>query len=203
MDMYKLLTILVLALPATAALAQLGKTAAPGATAPKKGEEVAVLNTTYGKIVFKFFADKAPHHVESFKKLARKGFYDGTRFHRVIPGFMIQGGDPLSKSADRTRHGQGGPGYTLKAEFSGTPHTPGIVSAARTSDPDSAGSQFFIVHGKPAPFLDGQYTIFGQVVKGMDVVDKIANLPRDERDNPVEAQKAVIKSVKIEKWPVK
>lgn len=187
----------------TAAMAQLGKTAAPGAMAPKKGEEVAVLETNYGEIVFKFLPAVAPRHVEAFKKLARKGFYDGTRFHRVIPGFMIQGGDPLSKSADRSRHGQGGPGYTLKAEFSSIPHTPGIVSAARTSDPNSAGSQFFIVQGKPAPHLDGQYTVFGQVVKGMNVVDKIANLPKDARDNPLEERKAVIKKAKIEKWPVK
>jgi peptidyl-prolyl cis-trans isomerase B (cyclophilin B) len=187
---------------AVGASAQLGGTAAPGAKEPKKGDEVAVLDTTYGEIIIKFFPDKAPGHVKNFKDLAKKKFYDGVRFHRVIPGFMIQGGDPNSKKADRSLHGTGGPGYTIKAEFNDVHHSPGIVSMARTSDPDSAGSQFFIMHGD-APHLDGKYTAFGQVIKGMDVVDKIANLPRDSRDNPVEDQKAVIKSVKIVKWPVK
>lgn len=187
---------------AVGASAQLGSTAAPGAKEPKKGDEVAVLDTTYGEIIIKFFPDKAPGHVKNFKDLAKKKFYDGVRFHRVIPGFMIQGGDPNSKKADRSLHGTGGPGYTIKAEFNDVHHSPGIVSMARTSDPDSAGSQFFIMHGD-APHLDGKYTAFGQVIKGMDVVDKIANLPRDSRDNPVEDQKAVIKSVKIVKWPVK
>src|SRR5437588_8874102 len=120
---------------------QLSPTAAPGATAPAVGEEIAVLETNRGRIVLKFFPDVAPKHVEAFKKLARSGFYDGTRFHRVIPGFMVQGGDPNSKSDDRNRYGSGGPGYQLPQEFNDIPHTPGIVSAARTSDPNSAGSQ--------------------------------------------------------------
>lgn len=197
-----LFPVLAMSLSVSIAMAQLDKTAAPGATAPKKGEEVAVMETSYGRIILKFFPSKAPKHVESFKKLARKGFYNGLRFHRVIPGFMIQGGDPLSKSADRSRHGTGGPGYTVKAEFNNIKHTAGILSAARSSDPDSAGSQFFIMHAA-YPSLDGQYSVYGQVVKGMDVVDKIANLPKDGNDNPLEANKAVIKSVKIVKWPVK
>jgi peptidyl-prolyl cis-trans isomerase B (cyclophilin B) len=185
-----------------AAGAQLGKTAAPGATEPKNGEEVAVMETNYGTIILKFFPNKAPQHVQKFKDRAKEGFYDGTRFHRVIPGFMIQGGDPLSKKGDRSIMGTGGPGYTIPAEFNDIKHTPGILSAARTSDPNSAGSQFFLMHGT-SPHLDGQYTVYGQVVKGMDVIEKIVNLPKDGRDNPIEANKAVIKHVKIVKWPVK
>ena len=180
----------------------LGSTAAPGATPPKAGDEVAVMETNHGRIVLKFFPDKAPKHVESFKSLAKKGFYDGTKFHRVIPGFMIQGGDPNSKSDDRRMHGSGGPGYQLPAEFNDIKHTPGILSAARTADPNSAGSQFFLMH-KTAPHLDNQYTVYGQVVEGMDVVEKIVNLPRDDRDNPLAENPAIIKSVKIEKWPLK
>lgn len=182
--------------------AQLDKTAAPGATAPKRGEEVAVIETNHGRIIVKFFPNKAPKHVAAFKSLAKKKFYDGTRFHRVIPGFMIQGGDPLSKGTDRSRYGTGGPGYTLPAEFNDIKHTPGILSAARTSDPNSAGSQFFLMHGT-SPHLDRQYTVFGQVIKGMNVVEKIVNLPRDDRDAPLAGNEAVMKSVRIVKWPVK
>jgi peptidyl-prolyl cis-trans isomerase B (cyclophilin B) len=179
---------------------KLGKTAAPGATAPKKGDEVGIIETNFGTIVVKFFADKAPGHVKNFKTLANKKFYDGVKFHRVIPGFMIQGGDPNSKGSDRSIHGTGGPGYTIKAEFNDVKHTPGILSMARTNDPDSAGSQFFIMH-KTSDFLDGKYSVFGQVISGMDVVEKIVNLPRDERDNPTKP--AIMKSVRIAKWPVK
>jgi peptidyl-prolyl cis-trans isomerase B (cyclophilin B) len=161
-----------------------------------------VITTNLGRIVLKFFPDVAPGHVANYVKLAKKGFYDGTKFHRVIPGFMIQGGDPNTKGADRSTYGQGGPGYTIKAEFNGTPHTRGILSMARTQDPDTAGSQFFIcvadVHQ-----LDNQYTVFGEVVDGMDVVDKIVNLPRDENDDPNRGHEAVMKSVKLEKWPLK
>ena len=192
----------LMSLSAEGAAQKLDKTAAPGAKAPKKGEEVAVIETNHGKIILRFFPDKAPKHVESFKKLAKSKFYDGTRFHRVIPGFMIQGGDPLSKSTNRAQHGTGGPDFRLKAEFNDRSHTPGILSAARTNDPDSAGSQFFIMH-KAHPRLDGQYTVYGQVLKGMDVVEKIVNLPRDPNDNPLEANPAIIKTVRIEKWPVK
>ncbi|HLG19804.1 MAG TPA: peptidylprolyl isomerase [Bdellovibrionota bacterium] len=143
----------------------------------------AVIETKFGKIVFEFLPELAPKHVENFKSLASSGFYNGTTFHRVIPGFMIQGGDPNTKSEDRSQHGKGGPGYTVPAEFSKEKHLRGIVSMARSSDPNSAGSQFFIVV-KDSPWLDGQYTVFGRVKEGLDVVDKIVSLPRDARDNP-------------------
>lgn len=138
-----------------------------------------------GEIVLKFHPDVAPGHVNNFIKLAKEGFYDGTTFHRVIPGFMIQGGDPNSKTTDRSSHGMGGPGYKVKAEFNSTPHKRGIVSMARANDPDSAGSQFFICVSD-ANFLDWQYTVFGEVESGMDVADKIVNMKRDGRDNPLE-----------------
>jgi peptidyl-prolyl cis-trans isomerase B (cyclophilin B) len=147
--------------------------------------EIAVIETKLGNIELEFFEDKAPGHVKNFKALAKTGFYNGTLFHRVIPGFMIQGGDPNSKNPDRSMHGMGGPGYQIKAEFNDTPHDRGILSMARAQDPNSAGSQFFIVV-KDARFLDGQYTAFGKVTKGMEVADKIVNSPRDERDNPLE-----------------
>jgi|TARA_B110000881_G_scaffold54884_1_gene46758 cyclophilin family peptidyl-prolyl cis-trans isomerase len=158
------------------------------------GNEVAVIETTLGDIELELQNDIAPGHVKNFKDLAEKGFYDGTTFHRVIPGFMIQGGDPNTKSDDRSTHGMGGPGYTIKAEFSSTPHTRGVLSMARSQDPDSAGSQFFVVV-KDSSFLDNQYTAFGRVTKGMEVVDKIVSVPRDSKDNPDE--KVEIKSVKM------
>ncbi len=138
-----------------------------------------------GDIVLKFFHDVAPGHVKNFTDLARKGFYNGTTFHRVIPGFMIQGGDPNSKSANRSSHGMGGPGYTIKAEFNSKPHKRGVLSMARANDPNSAGSQFFICVAD-ANFLDWQYTAFGEVVSGMDVADKVVNMKRDGNDNPLE-----------------
>ncbi|TKS59937.1 MAG: peptidyl-prolyl cis-trans isomerase [Nitrospira sp.] len=138
-----------------------------------------------GEIVLRFFPDVAPGHVKNFVKLSKEGFYNGTTFHRVIPGFMIQGGDPNSKSPDRAPHGMGGPGYKVKAEFNSKPHKRGIVSMARSNDPDSAGSQFFICVAE-ANFLDWQYTVFGEVVSGMDVADKVASMKRDGRDNPLE-----------------
>ena len=146
-------------------------------------EEIAVIETPKGVMELKFFKDKAPGHVKNFIDLAKKGFYDGTTFHRVIPGFMIQGGDPNTKSEDRSQHGKGGPGYTINAEFNETPHDRGVLSMARSQDPNSAGSQFFIVV-KGSHFLDGKYTAFGKVIKGMDVADKIVAEPRDGRDNP-------------------
>jgi len=149
----------------------------------KMSEASAVIETKYGSITLKFYPDVAPGHVQNFIDLAKKGFYDGTTFHRVIPGFMIQGGDPNSKNADRRTHGMGGPGYTIKAEFNNRPHKRGTLSMARSQNPDSAGSQFFICV-KDAPFLNGQYTVFGEVVSGMDVVDKIVSQPRDQNDNP-------------------
>lgn len=152
----------------------------------KKMEEVAVIKTRHGEIVLRFFPDVAPKHVESFKKLAKEGFYDGTTFHRVIPGFMIQGGDPLTKDPDKRHlHGTGGPGYTINAEFNEKPHKRGTLSMARAQDPDSAGSQFFICV-VDARFLDRQYTAFGEVIEGMDVADRIVAEKRDQRDNPLE-----------------
>jgi peptidyl-prolyl cis-trans isomerase B (cyclophilin B) len=177
------------------------KTGAPGAKAPKVGETVAVLDTNFGQIVLKFFPKVAPGHVKNFIKLATSGFYNGTTFHRVIPGFMIQGGDPNTKPGATGQPGTGGPGYSIKAEFNSTHHSRGILSMARSANPDSAGSQFFITVAD-AGSLDNQYTVFGQVVKGMDVVDKIVSLPRDPNDMPT-PKSAVMKKVRITKWPVK
>ena len=148
-------------------------------------ETRAIIGTKFGEIELKFFPEVAPGHVNNFIDLAKKGFYDGTIFHRVIPGFMVQGGDPNSKDTDKSRHGTGGPGYTIKAEFSDKPHKRGTLSMARAANPDSAGSQFFICVAD-APFLDRQYSVFGEVVSGLDVADKIVNAPRDGRDNPSE-----------------
>jgi peptidyl-prolyl cis-trans isomerase B (cyclophilin B) len=147
----------------------------------------AVIETSKGEMEIEFLPDKAPGHVDNFLDLARKGFYDGTTFHRVIPGFMIQGGDPNTRdaSAPRSRHGTGGPGYTVKAEFNDTPHKRGVVSMARAADPNSAGSQFFICVADAA-FLDRQYSAFGRVVRGMEVADAIVGLKRDGADNPNE-----------------
>lgn len=145
----------------------------------------ATIETKFGNIELEFLPDVAPKHVENFIKLAKEGFYDGCTFHRVIPGFMIQGGDPNSKSNDRSRHGTGGPGYNVNAEFNNTPHKRGILSMARSSDPNSAGSQFFIVV-QDSLFLDKQYTVFGKVSSGMDVADQIVSQPRDGADNPHE-----------------
>ena len=147
--------------------------------------QIAVIETNFGNIVIQLYPDVAPGHVENFVKLAQDGFYDGTTFHRVIPDFMIQGGDPNSKDEDRSNDGQGGPGFTINAEFSDVPHKRGILSMARAQDPNSAGSQFFIVV-KDSNFLDGQYTVFGEVIEGMDVADKNVNVKRDGNDNPLE-----------------
>ncbi|MEX5213966.1 MAG: peptidylprolyl isomerase [Nitrospiraceae bacterium] len=138
-----------------------------------------------GEMVLRFFPDVAPNHVENFVKLAREKFYDGTTFHRVIPGFMIQGGDPNSKSPDRASHGMGGPGHKVKAEFNSNPHKRGALSMARANDPDSAGSQFFICVAD-SHFLDWNYTVFGEVVSGMEVADRVVSAKRDGRDNPLE-----------------
>lgn len=146
----------------------------------------AIIKTRMGEIEIAFFPDKAPKHVDNFISLAKAGFYNGTIFHRVIPGFMIQGGDPNTKDLNKPEtYGQGGPSQRLKAEFNEIPHRRGILSMARTSDPNSAGSQFFIVV-KDSNFLDGQYTVFGEVVRGMEVVDKIVSAPRNNRDLPAE-----------------
>ena len=163
-------------------------------TAVVSAQEIAVIETKFGKIEMELFADKAPGHVKNFKDLAKTGFYDGTIFHRVIPGFMIQGGDPNTKSDDRTTHGMGGPGYSIQAEFNDTLHKRGILSMARSQDPNSAGSQFFIVV-KKSSFLDGKYTAFGKVLSGMAVADQIVNAPRDKRDNPDERIEMKVKVV--------
>lgn len=159
---------------------------APVVQPPADKGPKAIIKTKFGDIEIKLFPDKAPKHVENFVKLAKSGFYNGTIFHRVIPGFMIQGGDPNTKDLNKKElYGMGGPGHSVKAEFNDTPHKRGIVSMARSNDPDSAGSQFFIVV-EDSPFLDGKYTVFGQVVKGMGFADKIVMQPRDARDNPTD-----------------
>ena len=155
----------------------------------------ANIETNHGKISFELLPDLAPETVRNFEKLAKDGFYDGTLFHRVIPGFMIQGGDPNTKTDNKGSWGMGGPGYNVKAEFSSRSHLRGIVSMARAQDPDSAGSQFFIVTSDSA-FLDRQYTVFGQVKEGMDVADKIVNMDRDGNDCPLE--KVVMNKVSLE-----
>ena len=150
------------------------------------------IQTKFGDIEIEFFPDVAPKHVENFKKLASTGFFDGTLFHRIVPGFVIQGGDPLTKSAaNKSRWGTGGPGWSVKAEFNKTKHSRGVLSMARSQDPNSAGSQFFIVL-KDSNFLDGQYTVFGKVTSGMDAVDKIAALNRDSSDAPTDPEQARI-----------
>ena len=147
----------------------------------------AVIETNKGEIEIEFLPDKAPGHVKNFLKLAGEGFYDGTIFHRVIPGFMIQGGCPNTKDPGGASGpaGTGGPGYNIDAEFNDTTHARGVVSMARSQDPNSAGSQFFICVSD-STFLDGQYSAFGRVVRGMEVADAIVNAPRDPRDNPNE-----------------
>lgn len=156
-----------------------------------------VIETKFGNIELKLFPDIAPGHVENFLKLAKSGFYDGTIFHRVIPEFMIQGGDPNSKGEDKSTHGTGGPGYAIDAEFNDKPHVRGTLSMARSRDPDSAGSQFFIVV-KKSSFLDHQYTVFGEVVSGLEVVDEIVSQKKDARDNPIERIEMKIRLIEAE-----
>jgi cyclophilin family peptidyl-prolyl cis-trans isomerase len=164
-----------------------------------KDQKVAVISTKFGDMVVEFFPDVAPMHVENFQILAEEGYYNGTTFHRVIPGFMIQGGDPNSKDLDRMNDGTGGragkffgigrendpESWTVPAEFNDTPHQRGTLSMARSQNIDSGSSQFFICHDN-APFLDGQYTVFGQLISGIEVVDEIVNSERDPRDNPID-----------------
>jgi peptidyl-prolyl cis-trans isomerase B (cyclophilin B) len=193
-------------LPIALALALLGQTVF--ATEEKKEEktpmkspnEVAVIKTNEGEMVVQFWTDAAPNTIENFKKLARQGFYDGTIFHRIVKGFMIQGGDPNSKDpAKESTYGQGGPGYEIKAEFNNHSHDRGVISMARGPDPDSAGSQFFICLA-PVRRLDGQYTTFGKLIKGVDVLEKIGDTPvtnngMGETSKPT--KRIVIESVKI------
>ena len=164
-----------------------------------KDQKVAVISTKFGDMVVEFFPDVAPKHVENFQILTQEGYYNGTTFHRVIPGFMIQGGDPNSKDLDRMNDGTGGragkffgigrendpESWTVPAEFNDTPHQRGTLSMARSQNIDSGSSQFFICHDN-APFLDGQYTVFGQLISGIEVVDEIVNSERDPRDNPID-----------------
>jgi peptidyl-prolyl cis-trans isomerase B (cyclophilin B) len=162
--------------------------------------EVAIIKTAQGEMVVKFWPDVAPKTVENFKKLARQGFYDGTAFHRIVKGFMIQGGDPLTKDpGSESLWGTGGPGYEIKAEFNARPHVRGVLSMARSQDPDSAGSQFFICLAD-ARFLDRQYTAFGQIIKGDDVLGKIGET-QTTRGNGGEQSKPVkrvgVESVRI------
>ncbi len=191
-----ILTALVLAGAVTAVADDAAKTPASAA------DEVAVIDTTDGKMVIAFWPDVAPKTVENFKALARKGFYNGTAFHRIVKGFMIQGGDPNTKDpAKKDIYGQGGPGYTINAEFNDHSHQRGVISMARTRDPNSAGSQFFICLGD-ASGLDHQYTAFGHLIKGDDVLGKIGDTPCDP--NPgmpgeisVPKERIEVKSIKI------
>ena len=187
-----------------AAKAPAAKTAKPAAKAmkPAKGmEEVAVLETSKGRMVAEFWEKDAPKTVANFKALAKKGFYDGTGFHRIIKGFMIQGGDPNSKNPNASNLGSGGPGYTISDEFNAHLHVKGVLSMANTGTPNSAGSQFFVMHGA-APTLDGHYTAFGHLMSGMDVLDKIANSqtgpnPSMPGENSKPMEWTTLKSVKI------
>jgi peptidyl-prolyl cis-trans isomerase B (cyclophilin B) len=160
--------------------------ARPPMSTPAPAEN-AIIKTSYGDMTVSFWPDVAPKTVENFKKLAREGFYDGTAFHRIIKGFMIQGGCPNTKKGGKGMPGTGGPGHTVKAEFNAKAHTRGVLSMARSSHPDSAGSQFFICHGD-ARFLDNQYTAFGTLIAGDDVLERIATVPTSgsERSTPVD-----------------
>src|SRR5438046_8008902 len=169
-------------------------------TSVNTSKEVAIIKTSEGDMVVQFWTDAAPNTIENFKKLARQGFYDGTIFHRIVKEFMIQGGDPNSKDpVKENSYGQGGPGYQIKAEFNDHPHDPGVISMARSSDPDSAGSQFFICLA-PVHRLDHQYTTFGKLMKGEYVLKKIGNPPaeRNAQGEPSKPTKrVVIESIKI------
>ncbi len=158
--------------------------------------EHAIIKTSYGEITLAFWPDVAPNTVANFKKLANEGFYNGTAFHRIIKGFMVQGGCPNTKTGASGMPGTGGPGWKVKAEFNAKPHVRGVISMARSQHPDSAGSQFFICHGD-ARFLDKQYTAFGQLVKGDDVLERLATVPTSgpERSTPVE--RVAIESITI------
>jgi cyclophilin family peptidyl-prolyl cis-trans isomerase len=156
-----------------------------------------VIITTFGDIVLEFYTKDAPTTVQNFKELSKRGFYDGLIFHRIVPGFVIQGGDPNTKdNTNRSKWGTGGPGWNIKAEFNKNKHSRGALSMARSQDPDSAGSQFFIVL-KDSSFLDGQYTVFGRVTQGMDVVDRIASLKTDSSDAPIDIEKSKMLKITV------
>ena len=170
-------------------------TPSPSPAAKDTGDEVAIIHTTDGDMVVAFWPGEAPKTVANFEKLAKAGFYNGTLFHRIVKGFMIQGGDPLTKDASKEdAWGTGGPGYSVDAEFNDHAHVRGVLSMARSNNPHSAGSQFFICHGDPR-FLDRQYTAFGKLIKGDDVLEKIATTPTHPGDRPVTKQTLI--SVKI------
>jgi len=179
--------------------------AKPAVAKPSDGDEVAVIETNMGTIVLRFYDKDAPKTVANFKKLARDGFYDGTTFHRVIPGFVVQGGDPNSKDSDRSNDGTGGPGYTTEAEIKRL-NKRGAVATARLPDQvnpkrESSGSQFYICLADLASLDKGGYTVFAEVLDGMETVDKISQVKRDARDNPIES--VVMKKVTIEKRAAK
>lgn len=173
--------------------------AAPAVPAPVPAKELAVIKTSKGEMTVEFWEDVAPKTVANFKKLAKEGFYNGTAFHRIIKGFMIQGGDPNTKDPSKEGiYGMGDPGYKIKAEFNDKKHERGVLSMARSMDPDSAGSQFFICLD-PAPFLDRQYTGFGRLVKGEDVLLKIGDTPvaSNGRELSRPTERVTVESVKI------
>ena len=190
-------------MPATSPAAKLEEGAKSGEAKhmDKDQKEVAVLKTSAGEMVVEFWPDVAPKTVENFKKLAKEGFYDGTAFHRIIKGFMIQGGDPNTKDlSNEAMYGTGGPGYQVAAEFNERPHVRGVLSMARSQDPNSAGSQFFVCLGV-AKSLDRQYTAFGHLIKGLDVLDRIGDTPvgrgkGGEMSKPT--SRVTLESVKIE-----
>jgi cyclophilin family peptidyl-prolyl cis-trans isomerase len=154
-----------------------------------------IISPNIGAITIEFYPEDAPNTVENFKELAKRGFYDGLIFHRIVPGFVIQGGDPNTKdNTNRSKWGTGSPGWNIKAEFNKKKHSRGVLSMARSQAPDSAGSQFFIVL-KDSSFLDGQYTIFGRVTHGMDIVDRIASLKTDYADAPIDIDES--KMIKV------
>src|SRR6059058_3630441 len=188
--------LLAVLLSAVVFAAEEKKEASPMSTS----NEVAVIKTSEGEMVVQFWTDAAPNTIENFKKLARQGFYDGTIFHRIVKDFMVQGGDPNSKDpAKENIYGQGGPDYKVKAEFNDHPHDRGVISMARSADPDSAGSQFFICLA-PVHRLDHQYTTFGKLIKGEDVLEKIGNTPveRNAQGEPSKPTKRVVlESIKI------
>ena len=175
----------------------------------EKESEVAVISTNFGDMVVEFYPDLAPMHVESFIALTNEEYFNGTTFHRVIPGFVIQGGDPNSRNENRMTHGTGGRAgkffgigneedpstWLIPQEFNPTPHVKGILSMARTNDPDSASSQFFVCHDN-ANFLDNNYTVFGKVIDGLDIIDMIASVAKDQNDNPLEKVEMTVRMAK-------
>ena len=175
----------------------------------EKETEVAVISTKYGDMIVEFYPDVAPMHVESFVALTNEKYFDGTTFHRVIPDFVIQGGDPNSKLENRSLHGTGGRAgkffgigdendsstWLIPQEFNSIAHEKGVLSMARTNDPNSASSQFFVCHGDPS-FLDNNYTVFGKVIQGLEVIDSIANVEKDMNDNPLEKIEMTVKMMK-------